>query len=188
MSTTNNFFVITGGPSSGKTTLVHALQAQGYRGVDEAARDVLKEEEQRGGDVVAYRSTTEFTEREFQLSLDNYLQAQQENPDAITFFDRGIVDVIAYARYRKLPVSDYMHQTALTYRYNNTVFIATPWQAIYVSDAERSETYKESVRIFHALAAIYREYGYSLVELPNSTVEERVAFVLAVVQQHEAID
>lgn len=183
MSIAQNFFVITGGPSSGKTTLVHALQEHGYRGVAEVARDILKEEEKIADDVVTYRSTPEFTEREFQRSVDNYLQAQQEKPDAITFFDRGIVDVIAYARYRKLPVSDYMHQAALKYRYNNTVFIAPPWRAIYATDTERSESYEEAVRIFHALAAVYREYGYALMELPNETVEKRVAFVLSAVQE-----
>lgn len=174
----NNFFVITGGPCSGKTTLVHALQKQGFAGVSEVARSILAEEEKIGVNLVTYKSTPEFTVTEFQQSLENYLQAQKEHPDEIVFFDRGIIDVIAYARFRDVPVSDYMHHAALTYRYNNTVFITPPWKAIYCTDTERSESYEESVRIFHTLVAVYQEYGYSLVDLPHDTVQNRVAFVV----------
>ena len=38
MPTAQNFFVITGGPCSGKTTLVHALKKEGYAAIEEVLR------------------------------------------------------------------------------------------------------------------------------------------------------
>jgi len=178
MLAANNFFVITGGPSSGKTTLVETLKKKGYRGIDEAARIILQEEESRGGDVKAYRNTVEFTELEFQRSLAYYIQAHQENPHGLTFFDRGIPDIIAYARFRKIPISTALDDAARTYRYNKKVFIAPPWHEIYHADEERTESYTEATRLFHAIEKTYQEYGYSLVELPKRGVEIRVNFVM----------
>lgn len=177
MPTANNFFVITGGPSTGKTTLVEALKKQGHHTVAEAAREILEEQEARGGDVCTYRNTAQFVETEFQRSVASYSHVQQEDNRAATFFDRGIPDIIAYARFRNIPMSAALEEAARTYRYNKTVFIAPPWCEIYCTDAERTESYTEAVRLHHAIVAIYQEYGYSLVELPRISVQERVQFV-----------
>ena len=184
MTIKNNFFVITGGPSSGKTTVAQALQQEGYAYVEEVARDLLKEKGAAGVDIALYRNTPEFVEIEFERSLNNYMQAQEKYPDAITFFDRGIVDVLMYARFRHIPISDYMHQTALTHRYNKIVFIAPPWRAIYRLDKERIEPYEEAVRIFHMNELVYQEYGYTLVELPLTTIEDRITFIIKTLKDH----
>ena len=36
------FFVLTGGPGSGETTLIEALKARGYATTDEAGRGVIR--------------------------------------------------------------------------------------------------------------------------------------------------
>lgn len=174
--TAQNFFVITGGPCSGKTTLVHALKKEGYGGIEEVARPLLRKEKNGKDNLVAYKNSLPFLEVELQKSLANYERAQQENK-AVTFFDRGIPDIIAYARLCNVPISILLHQAALINRYNKTVFIAPPWRAIYCTDPERTESYEESVRIFHTITEVYKEYGYTLVELPQSTIQERVQFV-----------
>ena len=45
----NRFFVLTGGPGSGKTTLIEALEARGYATTEEAGRGVIREQMQGGG-------------------------------------------------------------------------------------------------------------------------------------------
>lgn len=178
MPTAQNFFVITGGPCSGKTTLVHALKKEGYGAIEEVARNMLREEKQNGGTVASYKNSPPFLELELQKSLANYTRAEKENPHMITFFDRGIPDILSYARLCNVPISSCLHEAALSYRYNTHVFIAPPWQAIYCTDAERTESYEEAVRISHFIASTYQEYGYSLIELPHSTIQNRVTFVL----------
>ena len=47
----DRFFVLTGGPGSGKTTLVDALKALGYATTAEAGRGVIREQMESGGDA-----------------------------------------------------------------------------------------------------------------------------------------
>jgi predicted ATPase len=49
-----NFFVLTGGPGVGKTTLLRALQAQGELCVEETARAVIREQLEAGGRAVPW--------------------------------------------------------------------------------------------------------------------------------------
>ena len=45
-----NFFVITGGPGVGKTTLLETLAQQGFPYVPEIAREIIREQVSRNGD------------------------------------------------------------------------------------------------------------------------------------------
>jgi predicted ATPase len=184
MPIVQNFFVITGGPCSGKTTLVHALKKEGYGAIEEVARKILREEKHNGGTVASYKNSPPFLELELQKSIANFERAQRENERTFTFFDRGIPDIISYARLCNVPISSHLDEAALKYRYNKIVFIAPPWRAIYCTDPERTESYEEAVRISHIIAAVYQEYGYSLVELPRATIEDRVQCVLDYCNQH----
>ena len=59
-----NFYILSGGPGAGKTTTLEALRARGFACVDEAARQILKEQKASGGDAthdgdrVKYRDLT----------------------------------------------------------------------------------------------------------------------------------
>jgi predicted ATPase len=64
------------------------------------------------------------------------------------------------------------------YRYDRRVFIAPPWPDIFRQDSERRQSFAEAVRTNEAMVATYGEYGYELIELPRSSVAERVRFVV----------
>ncbi len=46
---TGRLFVVTGGPGSGKTTLIAALAARGYQTTVEAGRAIIREQMETGG-------------------------------------------------------------------------------------------------------------------------------------------
>ena len=58
----DSFFVVTGGPGAGKTTLIERLAAQGFATVEEAGRRIIREQKASGGnathdgDRLAYRA------------------------------------------------------------------------------------------------------------------------------------
>ncbi len=41
-------FILTGAPGSGKTTIIHALEAQGFAVIPEAATDIIAKEQLKG--------------------------------------------------------------------------------------------------------------------------------------------
>ncbi|MDP6359601.1 MAG: AAA family ATPase, partial [Planctomycetota bacterium] len=44
----NEFYVLTGGPAVGKTTLIEHLAANGHTTIRESARDVIEEQKRLG--------------------------------------------------------------------------------------------------------------------------------------------
>jgi predicted ATPase len=173
---TDRFVVVTGGPGAGKTTLIDALEREGYARTIEAGRAIIREQtEQNGGALPAIEPAT-FGARMFEWELRSY-HAAQAHP-GITIFDRGIPDLIGYYALigRKMP--DDVRSAADLYRYNRRVFVAPPWRKIFTQDAERKQDFSEAVATYLAMVGAYSACGYELVELPCVPVAERVRFVL----------
>ena len=101
MQRQTNWYVITGGPSSGKTTPVNLLKARGYKTTIEHARHYIDSESINGRTVEEVRKN----QKKFQLkSLE--MQIAQENKishDDVIFLDRAIPNALAYYRFMNLP-------------------------------------------------------------------------------------
>jgi len=62
-------------------------------------------------------------------------------------------------------------------RLNRRAFIAPPWKAIYVNDAERIQTWAQAIAAFESCGEAYAAAGYEVVELPLTDLDRRVAFI-----------
>ena len=170
------FHILTGGPGSGKSTLIAALRQAGHACADESGRAIIREQAAIGGCALPWRDPRLFAEMMLSWDMRSYRIAERQ-PGPV-FFDRGIPDVVGYLRLTGLPVPAHMTKAAAAFHYNRRVFVAPPWPAIFRQDEERRQTPGEAERTCEALIAAYRGFGYELVELPRSTVEDRVRFVL----------
>jgi predicted ATPase len=171
----SRFIVITGGPGSGKTTLIKALAEAGYCTVAEAGRLIIREQMAAGGGALPWADRAAFAGAMLAHDIEAYRNSS--NATGPVFFDRGIPDVIGYLTLTGLPIPTTMHEAALRHRYHRRVFIAPPWPEIFTQDAERRQTLKEAERTYAAMTRIYSRYGYDLVELPRTGVVARAAFV-----------
>jgi predicted ATPase len=172
----NNFHIITGGPGSGKSTLIDALRSHAYLCVDEVARDIIQEQTRIGGDALHTGNRIKFRELMLARSIETYEEARDATEPV--FFDRGIPDLIGYSHLINVIVTDDILTAAHRYRYHTKIFLAPPWQEIYEHDAERKQSWDEAIATYQCIAAGYTEAGYELIELPKCAVDERVEFVL----------
>jgi predicted ATPase len=177
MTPTNRLHVITGGPGSGKSTLIAALAATGVATSPEVARIIIREEVASGGDALPWANHLAFAERMIEREVAAHEEALASGETVL--LDRGVPDVVCFLRLAGLATPPYIDAAARTCRYNPRVFIAPWWLAIFTTDAERKQTPEEAAATFAVMVETYRDYGYTLVELPRATVAERVAFVLA---------
>ena len=168
--------VITGGPGSGKTSLIEALANLGYGVEPEAGRAIIRRQQAVDGPALPWRDRALFAQRMFEHDIEAHDRSR--SADGGVFHDRGLPDVIGYLTLCGLQVPDHMSEAARTLRYHPTVFIAPPWPEIFGQDAERRQDFDEAKRTYEAMAMVYPRYGYRLVEMPKATVAERVAFVL----------
>lgn len=171
------FFVFTGGPGVGKSTTLMALEKKGYRTFPESARSLM-----RGANIGLHKAHPKkdlilFRDGILERDIDFYKQALQE-PKKIAFFDRGILDILAFDTYRKTPHAHKIQELASTCIYNKKVFFFPPWEEIFVTDPEREENFAESVCASAHVKATYLKYHYELIEVPKGTVESRAEWIL----------
>jgi predicted ATPase len=176
MSGMERFHVVTGGPGSGKTTLIEALARAGYAHTLEAGRAIIQDQLAIDGPALPWRDPLAFSELMLGWEMRSYRMA--EATTGPVFFDRGVTDVIGYLTLVGRPVPEHLMRAAERLRYNRRVFVAPPWPAIFTRDAERKQTPEEAVRTYEALVKVYTSQGYELISLPLAPVEQRVRFVL----------
>lgn len=169
--------VITGGPGSGKTTLVAELENRGYPCMHEISRQVILEAQQSGIDQLFLSDPLLFSEKLMQGRLKQFEDAKQHS-EKILFYDRGLPDVTAYLDYIGTAYPPHFSETCLANMYD-AIFVLPPWEAIYIQDNERYESYDEAERIYNFLLSGYRKYGYQVHEVPVGSIAERITYILA---------
>lgn len=176
----NNCYILTGGPGSGKSSVIRSLQGKGYSTVEESGRKIIKQQIAIDGDALPWANQIKFCDLMLQHAIENY-KSVTENTNHI-FFDRGIVDIVGYTQLIGRPISDKLRKFAQAYRYNKTVFIFPPWEEIYEHDSERKQDFDEAIKTYHIMQEVYRQNHYELIEMPKVDVEARVAFILKIIK------
>ena len=172
------FYVITGGPGSGKTTVLTELARRGQICVPEDARAVIQEQVAIGSPAVPWADAPLFAELLMQRSISTWNGFATVRPTAPIYFDRGVGDAFTCADLNGYTLPDDLREQALQCRYSDPVFLAPWWPEIYTTDEERRQSREEAERTEHAIVETYTELGYRIVRLPLVTANERADFIL----------
>lgn len=167
-----NWCVITGGPSSGKTTLIEELSAREYLTVPEVAREYIKQLLAENHTLEDIRHDTRNLQRgilAIALKRERTLQ-----PEQLTFFDRGTPDSLGYFSYYNLD-SDHVRHSCEHMRYKK-IFYCHQLPVEY--DSIRVEDQASAKKIGECIYSAYQNLGYDLIELPAVPVAERIHLIL----------
>lgn len=179
-----NYFILSGGPGSGKTTIIDRLAACGFATIAESGRAIIREQAEVGANAVHGGDAAAFGELMLKRGIADYRSmAGTSEP---VFFDRGIAELTGYWRLMGLAVPEHVREAARQYRSNPLAFLVPPWREIYRQDSERRQDWPEAVRTFERVREAYGEAGYTTVEIPRDTVARRVSFILAKVDAPDA--
>ncbi|MES2872930.1 MAG: ATP-binding protein [Bacteroidota bacterium] len=173
MQRKTNWYVITGGPSSGKTTTVNLLKERGYITTFEHARHYLDTQRLKGKTIEDVRKQ----QLEFQLGVLE-MQIEQENqisPEVLVFLDRAIPDALAYYRFLNLPVDPKLTEALRTVSYKK-VFLLDFLPLI--KDYARTEDETAQRRIHELLFEVYESLSFPVVQVLVLPPVERVEFIL----------
>ncbi|MFP2997529.1 ATP-binding protein [Spongiivirga sp. MCCC 1A20706] len=179
----SNKIVITGGPGTGKTSVINLLEEMGYTCLHEVIRTMTLEAKKLGeiadtasNPIDAVDDSLAFNKKILHQRIDQYRIAL-ENDHELTFLDRGVPDVIAYMDFFDQEYNELFINACEQCVYDK-VFILPPWEGIYISDNERFETFEEATAIYHHLVDAYKRFNFDLIEVPLLSVNKRVNFIL----------
>jgi len=116
-----------------------------------------------------------FIELMLSRAISKYMDV--ENSSEVVFFDRGVTDNIAYAALFGFEFERGWN-AAREYQCDSTAFFTPNWEEIYTTDEERKMTFEHASRMGDNLRIIYEKAGYSLTDIPLTSVEKRVEFIL----------
>jgi predicted ATPase len=168
-----NWYVLTGGPGSGKTTTIEIIASRGYKTTIEHARHYIQTQLQIGRTVDEVRKNQE----EFQMGVLG-MQIEQEamlNPMDTVFLDRALPDALAYYYFLDLPVNRKITDALNLYRYKK-VFILECLPL--VQDYARREDDIAQKKIHELLIKVYSDLHFPIMHVPVLPPEERVDYLL----------
>jgi predicted ATPase len=173
----DRFFVVTGGPGAGKTSLITELSRRGFHTIPESGRAIIREELQSGGDALPWADRMAYAERMLERDLRAHSAAQALSGPVI--FDRGVPDIMGYLTLCGLAVPPHVAAAAKAARYNARVFLAPYWDEIFTQDTERKQTCAEAEATCAVMRETYTALGYQITELPRANIAKRADFVCA---------
>jgi len=173
--------VLTGGPGAGKTTLLAELARMGFATIEESARAIIAERLANGASP---RPDPQAFAREI-LRQDIEKYRRQPMTSEWVFFDRGVIDALGMLQ-EVSPLATHDLEAMLSaYRFH-AVFILPPWQAIYVNDAERDQSFVEAVNVHARIVRWYQSCGFRPHEVPCLPILHRAEHVLRILGERTA--
>ncbi|MEZ4796602.1 MAG: ATP-binding protein [Flavobacteriaceae bacterium] len=168
--------VITGGPGTGKTSIINELINRGFNCLEEISRQVTLKAREDGVEQLFLKNPILFSELLLKGRKQQFIQAQ-DLQESIIFLDRGIPDVLAYMDFIGDAYPNSFISACEEHQYDK-VFILAPWQEIYISDSERYESFDQAIEIHNHLIKTYTKFGYNLIDVPFESVKKRTDFIL----------
>ncbi len=167
-----NWYVITGAPSSGKTTLVTELEKLGYWVIHGAARALIEEELALDRTLEEIRADAESFEN---LVLARKIASEARLPkDELIIFDRAVLDSIAYFEMAGMDPGAVFAKSPRN-RYKR-VFLLDPLP--YERDEARIEDWAAVIKLDQALERSYRMFSYDVARIGVMPIQERLRIII----------
>lgn len=173
MSKLNNWYVITGGPSSGKTTVIKELAKRGYKTLEETARKIIAGEMAKGKTLAEILAPID---TQHKIIARNIEREKGLDPNEVIFFDRAIPDTYAYYHLRGFEIDDTLMNAIKPVNYKGVFMLELLPK--YSRDGVRSENKADAKIVENHLRKIYKDIGTPITEVPIMSVPQRVDFII----------
>lgn len=174
--------VLTGGPGTGKTTILSELKKREYLCLPEVSRSIIsKAQKERGIQQLFLTHPEEFNEQLLNGRIAQFESCKTHLNETYIFLDRGIPDILAYNNFIDNYSDQKLHDAVNTYQYD-FVFIFPPWRAIFKNDSERYESFEQAEKIHKNIYETYFKLNCDVSIVPFGNVVDRANYILNVIE------
>lgn len=171
----NRLFVLSGGPGTGKTSIINELSKK-FEVFPEAAREVGEKDFRFKGKSIKEIDPNEFQKAIFEFQKNEFNELKNKG-QKIIFSDRWFGDTLAYYKFHKLKIPKEEWDYAKKFKCSG-VFILD-FLNFYEKDKLRQESNKEQKKIHHLIIKMYKELGCDPIMVPFMSVSDRKNFILS---------
>jgi len=168
--------VITGGPGTGKSSIIKNLEKKGFDCLHEVSREITAAAQREGVAQLFLAQPLLFSQKLLEARIAQFVEAATITSNKV-FIDRGLPDVVAYMDYFGTNYPSHFNEACEQYKYHH-VFLLPPWKEIYLTDNERYESFDQALEIHEHLKKSYLSFGYTPIEVLKDSVEARSEFIL----------
>lgn len=175
----NNWYVITGGPGSGKSTTITLLKKRGLFTTTEAARDYFERQMALGFTIEQIRSDPQKLQNGI---AEGYLEIERNlDPKQTVFLDRGIPDNFSYFEHYNLSVPPHLKKAYDECGYKAVFHLE---RLPLKNDHVRTENEEEVQKITDLGYAAYLDKKANIIHVPVMGKEARVDYILDYIKTH----
>ncbi|MDQ5941150.1 MAG: hypothetical protein QG632_876 [Candidatus Dependentiae bacterium] len=173
------WYILAGGPSTGKTSVLSELEKRGYAVKQEAATAFILQE-------LAQGVAEPWLNPEFQLNIslrhaEHEREALAEKKE-IVFFDRGPVDSLSHVLISHQPenqtIINLVDNGLSNGQYHSKVFFFEDL-SFHVQTEVRYEGLAEAQRLTEKFRKDYESLGFEIIVVPAGSIEARADFILS---------
>ncbi len=171
-------YILTGGPGSGKSSILLELASRGQTIIREAAEDVIRLEQARGNPKPW--ELPDFQRKILDLQKLNEVWADYGTlPSSEVYIDRGVHDGLAYTSEGTDIYNLIQRETQRKYA---GVFLIENLGSIQTNDIRR-EDQAGALELERKLDFIYQSCGYLVQRIASAPVKERADMILEIVHR-----
>jgi len=173
--------IVTGGPCTGKTTMLEKLSLRGYQILPESARQILAEHQEQHGDIPDLSNKAVFFEfQEKVLARQEQLESMVQEQSKLYFLDRGALDGLGYVHARGYLPGDFLDKVEkqvelANYHYQIFLLDSLPF---FHHDGIRRENQALVEEIQYRLEEVYEDFGFEVFRIPFMPVQKRADYLL----------
>lgn len=168
----NNWYVVTGAPSSGKTTILKYLEKKGHKVYYEWARIYIDQEMKKGKTLKEIRKDEVVFQKKILKLKINF--EKKLSPKDLLFMERGIPDSTAY--FALAGGSESNLKLALKHIHYKKVFIMDIIK--FRIDYARTESQEQAFALDKLLEKSYTDLEIEVLRVPMMSVPKRARFIL----------
>ncbi|MDO8511099.1 MAG: AAA family ATPase [Nanoarchaeota archaeon] len=166
-------YILTGGPGTGKTTLLSHLSMKGFTTLPEVARQIIAEEQEKETGILPWTNLALFQELVVKRQVE---QEKKIIGNQKIFLDRSLADPLAFAEVGKIEIGPYLYDLIEQADYTRVFYLEQ--LPFYAQDSERKEDVGLARKIHEQLYSVYDRLGFDIVTVPAIGIEERLELIL----------